>query len=258
MGIAIRGALGVALGCFWIVGAAGAQSAAAATPQERAVLVELFTSEGCSSCPPADALLQRLNGVRVEPGVLIVALSEHVTYWNRLGWIDPFSQEQFTQRQSAYGERFQLDSVYTPQVVVNGEHQVLGSDGRAILGAVSARDQTMPVTVRILEAQRSNGALLVTYTSEGKLPGAELFAVVADDLDTSTVPRGENAGRTLTHVAVARSLRRVGPLGQAGTQSFTLALPTQPKGHGEAALHLVLFAQAPGLGRVLSVDSRGF
>ena len=81
----------------------------------RAVLVELFTSEGCSSCPPADALLQQVNGKYSDAGQLIVGVSEHVTYWNSLGWSDPFSSPIYTERQEAYGQRFHLDSVYTPK-----------------------------------------------------------------------------------------------------------------------------------------------
>jgi len=93
-----------------------------------AVLVELFTSEGCSSCPPADALLRAIDGKRTEAGQLVVGISEHVTYWNRLGWADPFSSDVYTARQDGYRSHFRLDSAYTPQVVVNGEREVLGSD----------------------------------------------------------------------------------------------------------------------------------
>lgn len=107
---------------------AGAQAAPVAEKVPAAVLVELFTSEGCSSCPPADALLRQVNGMRTQAGQLIVGVSEHVTYWNNLGWADPFSSAVYTNRQNGYGERFRLDSVYTPQMVVNGAKQFVGSD----------------------------------------------------------------------------------------------------------------------------------
>jgi hypothetical protein len=100
-------------------------SANNAQPGHGAVLVELFTSGGCSSCPPADALLQKVNGKYSDAGQLIVCVSEHVTYWNGLGWSDPFSSPAYTERQNAYGQRFHLDSVYTPQIVVNGRSRLL-------------------------------------------------------------------------------------------------------------------------------------
>src|ERR1700722_11498503 len=103
-------------------------SANNAQPGHGAVLVELFTCEGCSSCPPADALLQKVNGKYSDADQLIVGVSEHVTYWNGLGWSDPFSSSAYTERQNAYGQRFHLDSVYTPQIVVNGQEQIVGSD----------------------------------------------------------------------------------------------------------------------------------
>ena len=101
----------------------------------KVVLVELFTSEGCSSCPTADALLRQINGTQTNGGRLIVGISEHVTYWNSLGWSDPFSSSIYTDRQNGYGQRFRLDSVYTPQMVVNGTEQFVGSDQTALTRA---------------------------------------------------------------------------------------------------------------------------
>ena len=242
-------------------------SGVAALAQEKAagagrtVLVELFTSEGCSSCPPADALLTKLNGAHTETGELIVGLSEHVTYWNSLGWADPFSQELYTRRQSAYGDRFGLDSVYTPQVVVNGEAQMVGSDGGGVLRAVQASGKAAgkasTVRLRIERASVVGDKVAVTYAVEGEVPkGAEVWAVIADDMASSKVTRGENGGRTLAHVAVARSLVKVGS-GHPGSTSFSLPVPELLKGEPKTGQHLVLFAQEKGVGRVLGVESKG-
>jgi len=107
-------------------------------PHPSAVLIELFTSEGCSDCPPADDLLRQVSGRQTEDGQLIVGISEHVTYRNSLGWRDPFSDDQYTDRQNAYGAHFGLDSVYTPQMVVNGREQFVGSDRRALVAALAS------------------------------------------------------------------------------------------------------------------------
>jgi hypothetical protein len=250
-----------ALGFTWIlvnppVTAHGQVGASALEGAPHAVLVELFTSEGCSSCPPADALLRRIHGTRTDSGQLIVGISEHVTYWNQLGWSDPFSQPAFTDRQNAYGQRFHLDGIYTPQVVVNGEVQVVGSDGDAIRRALQAQNRSTPMTVHIVSAIPSGKSLAVTFSVAGQAPNkeAEIYAVIADDVTSSKVLRGENSGRTLSHVSVARSLTRIATVKGATTVTATLPEPTQ--GESTGGRHLILFAQTPGLGQVLSVESR--
>jgi hypothetical protein len=253
---------GVWIAALLMVGMGGAWDSAQekAAGAGRTVLVELFTSEGCSSCPPADALLTKLNGAHTETGELIVGLSEHVTYWNSLGWADPFSQELYTRRQSAYGDRFGLDSVYTPQVVVNGEAQMVGSDGGGVLRAVQASGKAAgkasTVRLRIERASVVGDKVAVTYAVEGEVPkGAEVWAVIADDMASSKVTRGENGGRTLGHVAVARSLVKVGS--GVGTMTVSLPAPGVVEGEPKTGRHVVLFAQERGVGRVLAVESKG-
>jgi hypothetical protein len=229
--------------------------AAQAVPPQ-AVLVELFTSEGCSSCPPADALLREIDGTRSSSGQLIIGISEHVTYWNSLGWSDPFSSSLFTDRQNAYGNRFGLDSVYTPQIVVNGTEQLVGSDREGLAHDLKKElDKAAQVAVHILSARVVDGEMVVrfsTTSSEPKVKG-DIVAVLADDMDRSSVLRGENTGRNLTHVAVARSLARVAAVQPAGEQVVRLALPASFRRSEKH--HLILFAQAPSHGRVLGVDS---
>jgi hypothetical protein len=224
---------------------------------QKTVLVELFTSEGCSSCPPADALLRQVNGSQTSAGQLVVGISEHVTYWNSLGWSDPFSSPLYTERQNTYSERFHLEGVYTPQMVINGAEQIVGSDRAALLHAVQQEGTQQPrISLRILSVSISGRTLTVNFSTSGDLPkqGADLMAVLTDDSDRSNVLHGENSGRNLAHVAVARSLSRVTRVQAAGERTVQIQIPASfqsTQGH-----HLILFAQTPGNGRVLGTDTK--
>jgi len=223
---------------------------AQAPVQEHPVLVELFTSEGCSSCPPADEILRKMHDMHTQAGTLIVTLSEHVTYWNHDGWTDPFSDQDFTDRQSAYGQRLGVSEVYTPQVVVNGGAQLNGTDGFNILKAVDAARSTA-VTVHIVSAKADGKKVELTFSVEGELPkkGADVYAVVADDTDTTDVLRGENKGRTIKHVSVARRLAKVATVKDATARTVSVTVPSE----GAGGHHLVLIAQEQGVGKVLAV-----
>jgi hypothetical protein len=223
----------------------------------KVILVELFTSEGCSSCPPADVLLQQINGTRTPAGQLIVGISEHVTYWNSLGWSDPFSSPNYTERQNAYGTRFGLDGVYTPQMVINGAEQIVGSDRAALERALKKeQDQPSLVLLHILATTLTKKSLVVNFSATGTAPmgRADIIAILADDADQSSVLRGENSGKILTHVAVARAISRVAMSQPATEQTVEIQLPSsfhELKGH-----HLVLFAQARGNGRIFGADTK--
>jgi hypothetical protein len=232
-------------------------SSSASAPAPGVVLVELFTSEGCSSCPPADALLRQVNGTRTGAGQWIVGISEHVTYWNAQGWFDPFSSPANTERQNDYSERFHLEGVYTPQMVINGAEQIVGSDRRAFARAIETEDQQRPhMSLHILNMSVAGNTLTVDYSASGELPahGADLIAVLADDSDRSSVLRGENSGETLVHVSVARSLSRVAKLKDAGEKTVQVRLPSSFQTTEKH--HLILFAQTPGNGRVLAADTK--
>jgi hypothetical protein len=224
---------------------------------QKAVLVELFTSEGCSSCPPADALLSKVNGSQTSGGQLVVGISEHVTYWNSLGWSDPYSSPAYTERQNAYSERFHLEGAYTPQMVINGAEQIVGSDRAALLHAVEKEDAEIPrMSLRIVSLSAAANTLTVNLATSGDVPkqGVDLMAVLADDSDRSNVLRGENSGRLLAHVAVARSITRVAKVKTAGDLTVQIPIPASfqaTQGH-----HLILFAQTPGNGRVLGTDTK--
>jgi hypothetical protein len=240
-----------------------AQTPAHPTPtsqrsQPRAVLVELFTSEGCSSCPPADALLRSIEGKYTESGQLIVGISEHVTYWNQLGWSDPFSDQAYTNRQNAYGTRFGLESVYTPQMVINGQEQIVGSDRDGLLRAVQKENHSPQLDVHIASASLNGNVLTVDFSMDGEVPGkgVDVFAVLAEDLTTSNVLRGENGGRTLSHVAVARTITRVASFETASERAVHIPLAASVLVPHSEGRHLILFAQAAGLGQVLGVDTK--
>src|SRR5437764_7837884 len=210
-----------------------------------AVLVELFTSEGCSSCPPADAVLARLHRQQAVAGVELIVLSEHVDYWNSLGWKDPFSDARFSERQSDYGGR-----VYTPQAVVDGRVDVLGSDERAIVTAVTAA------------ARQPHGALGVTAAKKGvriAITGlsdhsdADVMVAVVEDGLVSKVERGENAGRTLAHTAVVRALQRVGTVA-AGAAQWSAEVPV-PSNDSWKEPRVVAFVQDVRTRRVLAAGA---
>lgn len=226
----------------------------------REVLVELFTSEGCSSCPPADSLLRAIDGKHTSDGTLIVGVSEHVTYWNEGGWKDPFSADLFTKRQNDYGQRFHLDSVYTPQMVVNGETQFVGTDPKALLQAVQKAVAENGVKVSVVSVKMNGDAVEAVVSFAGELPkqGADVYAVVAQDETTEHVLRGENKGRTLAHASVARVLTKTGKVHEAGELTVHVTLPSGLAEPPEARRHLIVWAQEPNAGQVLGVDTKAF
>jgi hypothetical protein len=198
-----------------------------------------------------------VSGSETSGGQLVVGISEHVTYWNHLGWSDPFSSPVYTERQSAYSQRFRLEGVYTPQMVINGAEQIVGSDRGALLRAVMKEvEQPTRMSLRILSVSAAGSTLTVNFSTSGELPaqGADLMAVLADDSDQSSVLRGENSGHTLAHVAVARSMARVARVQSPGERTVEIPIPSSfQSGQGH---HLILFAQTPGNGRVLGTDTK--
>ena len=245
------------IGLGLAAGGLGAQTPVA-KETGRMVLAELFTSEGCSSCPPADALLAHLNGVHTKAGDLIVGISEHVTYWNQLGWRDPFSTDAATERQNAYGAALHVSEVYTPQMVVNGEAQVNGSDARAVVQALESVHHPETASIHSVSAKPDGRSLAITFSLSGTLPKGkvDIYAVIAEDAASSSVARGENAGHTLAHVAVATAIVKVATTGLTPERSVRLTVPAVPAG-ANSKRHLILFAQMPGLGPVVATDSGG-
>ena len=195
--------------------AAAPENGAAPLRRPVAVLVELFTSEGCSSCPPADTALLTLASEQPVPGAEVIALEEHVDYWNRLGWTDPFSSRALSLRQDEYGDAFGAGRSYTPQMIVDGRTEFVGSDLSRAREAVAqaTRGPKVAVTISGTPGALSGDFLTVRIESgpyDGDAGAPELWVAITEDGLATDVLRGENGGRKLRHGAVVRSLQRVG------------------------------------------------
>jgi hypothetical protein len=256
----IRVALAVAVVAAALAIAASVQSSPPSAsvnnqPVRQHVLVELFTSEGCSDCPPADALLARLESTQFVPGADAIVLSEHVTYWNHLGWRDPFSFDAMDERQNQYARRFSLDEVYTPQMVVDGAEQFVGSDAAKLSRAVAHAAANPKQEIAIKDARWADGA--VHFSAQGPAgSNTTLLAALAENATVSEVRNGENAGRTLHHVAVVRDIEDFGsraddgrPLSLSGASSFNARETAGP-------LRLVVFLADRKTGHVVAVGEQ--
>jgi hypothetical protein len=222
----------------------------AARPARVPVVVELFTSEGCSSCPAADALLAKLAATQPVAGAEVIALSEHVDYWNRLGWVDPFSSKQFSHRQGRYANAWKQSRIYTPQMVVDGSAEFVGSDAARAAKEI-ARAARGPKAAIALERAGSELRVSLRSLPPGRSPDAAevLLAVVEDGLRTE-VRRGENAGRNLAHAAVVRRLEVLGPLTGGELFDRRLDLALDPSWRRDR-LRAVAFVQEAGSRRIL-------
>jgi hypothetical protein len=234
---------------------AGAAQNTGSPEARRPILLELFTSEGCSSCPPADRLLETLDRTQPVSGADLIVLSEHVDYWNRLGWTDPYSSPLFTERQQEYVRRLHLDGAYTPQLVIDGQADFVGSDERAVRAGI-LRAEAHPKTSMSLRAQRVGPEVTVSLEVGDIMRQENLYLALASDSAQSQVTRGENSGRTLRHVAVVSSLIRVGTLHARGAFAKELTLPLENQ--KSQSWRVVAFLQDSGSGRILGVAQARF
>ncbi len=226
------------------------------------VIVELFTSEGCSSCPPADAVLSRLDRTQPVAGAEVIPLALHVDYWNYLGWSDPFSSHDFSARQSEYADAYGKDGVYTPQMIVDGVTEFPGGNGSRAADAIAKAASAPKAETQITRAARQPAEgvrLTVSLKNIPKLTDGDaayvLLAVTENNLSTD-VARGENAGRRLAHVGVVRSLTTVGNLADARGGAFDAeAVVLLKKNWRRENLRAVVFAQERGSRRILAAAS---
>src|SRR5580698_1277985 len=235
---------------FGLAAFAAHQGDLAGSTERTPVLLELFTSEGCSDCPPADRLLESFDKKQPVNRAQLIVLSEHVDYWNHLGWKDPYSLHLFSERQESYAARFHVSDVYTPQLVVDGQAQLVGSDQGAALTAIRKAIERTKVPVSVSGVSREGSSIRLSVEA-GVLPvdSGTVYVALADNEDLSQVSRGENAGHALTHVAVVRSLTSVGEA--ARDRAFSRNL-TVPLGLASAKdLRVIVFVQDKKSGAVL-------
>lgn len=220
------------------------------------VIIELFTSEGCSSCPPADQLLAELVTTQPVPGALVIGLSEHVDYWDSLGWKDPFSNALFTQRQSGYATAARSSDVYTPQMVVNGVDTVVGSDRQAAIDAIRRAVTTLAPAVSIEFGWKNSGDIETTIAAHAAGAGDLVFLAITEDGLASSVKSGENAGHTLGHTGVTRRLVRLGALKADGSFHDARRIALDPAWH-KPQLHLIVFIQRGESGAIVGARRGG-
>ena len=210
---------------------------AATNAQPRPVVIELFTSQGCSSCPPADAYVGKLSA-RSD----VLALSFHVDYWDDLGWRDRFALAQSVERQNTYARNLRSSSVYTPQLVVDGRVDYLGSDRKAIARALSENREGVPVGVSVRDAE-----ILVEIGAQPNGPASDVMLVAYLRHAVSAVGRGENAGRTLEEFNIVRDIRALGPW-KGQVQSFHVARSSLPPDATDVAVLVQPSGQGPIIG----------
>jgi hypothetical protein len=223
-----------------------------------AVVVELFTSEGCSSCPPADALLAKLAKPDAMNDVELIPLALHVDYWNDLGWTDPYSSPEFTQRQRDYATALHARQIYTPQMIVDGANAFVGSDANKAKGAIRSASKLGKGIIDLRVSPVQDGlhiSIAITNLPADRTDSADVqIAVTEDDLE-SNVARGENAGRKLKHLGVVRVMKSIGVVARSDT-TFTgeYDLKLDSAWHREQ-LKVVTFVQQAHLGPILAAKS---
>lgn len=228
--------------------AAKANDATARVP----VLVELFTSEGCSSCPPADAFLQKLDSAQPISGAELIVLSEHVDYWNHDGWKDPYSSSSITERQSAYVHVLGQSEPYTPEMIADGSDVLKLTDPQQ-MNQVFLKDLGMPALAVRIEGVKLDGPALRAHIATGEYAGkrkADVYMAVALSHVESQVSAGENHGKHLSHTAVVEYLKKIGSIeeGKSFNQDVQLKLKN---GVDPQNVRVVAFVQEAGPGRVV-------
>lgn len=231
-------------------------AAAPPTADARPVVVELFTSEGCSSCPPADVFLQNLDKFQPIPGAQLIVLSEHVTYWDQEGWKDPNSSQALTDRQSSYDSTLGEKESFTPQVIVDGEHELrLATPPQQVKDVLQqARDEAkIPVQISGVAVDPGDPSVLRAHVDTGENSSkhnADVYVAVTLSHVESQVLRGENGGRHLVHVSVVQKITKIGKLSKGKAFADDVQLKLTPA-EDPKNLRVIAFIQESGPGKIL-------
>jgi hypothetical protein len=228
---------------------------AAAAQGSSPVLIELFTAEGCSSCPPADAFLKQLDASQPIAGARLIVLGEHVDYWDHQGWPDPFSSASLTERQRGYVRALRLREPYTPQFIVDGATEMRLSERQKIAQLLKeeAAAAKIPVAIQALKVESAPSPFVsgrITADGSAELHKSEVYLGLALDHFESKVLRGENRGQLLTHVAVLFDLVKLGPLPAGGTFSQDFRVPLKA-GIDPGNVRVVGFVQESDQGKIV-------
>jgi hypothetical protein len=245
---------------FFGLQAASSLSGQSPKTDDHPILVELFTSEGCSSCPPADAVLEKMDTLQPVAGAQLIVLSEHVDYWDHDGWKDPNSSSALSERQTAYCRALGLTSRYTPQFIVDGAIEMHADNPQQVNQVLRDANVAPQVPVRIGEVivDAGNPAVLRTLiAADGNSSehNADVYVVVALNRVESQVLHGENGGRRLTHVAVVQQLTKIGKLQKGKSFEQTVQLKLKP-GTDPKNVRIVALVQEPGSGKLLGAALR--
>ena len=214
----------------------------------RFALLELFTSEGCSSCPPADELIERIKNEYKDQPVYILGF--HVDYWDRQGWKDVFSNHDYTIRQSEYADMFRLNSMYTPQLIVNGSAEMVGSDQLKVRNAITRSLSVEHTTELLISAKPADSLLTLDYDVFNAPEFSHILVAVTKKSALTRVERGENKGHILSHIQVVYSLRKE-PLNSDGKGNISIRLPL---GYNKTEWEVIVFIQSLKDGQVSAIE----
>ncbi len=243
-----------AIGALALMSGIAPTAWAATTPDaaKTPVVMELFTSEGCSSCPPVDTWVEQLDRAQPVRGAELIVLSEHVDYWDQDGWLDPYSSAQMSDRQREYVRDLGLSDVYTPQIILDGKVELHPADLQWARRTLQSAANAPMMAMHVDSAEFSRGGLTVHVVADGteEKHGGDVFLAVALDKAVTDVLAGENNGKKLTNVAVVKQLVKIGKLEKGKPFDMTFFVKLWPDAD-PANMRVIAFVQESGQGKIV-------